>query len=68
MANPLTRTQAEAELSKSVEQLLHKNITSEEAGFISEMVKGVEVDVAGKVICNCFSYRISFFSDLFPSI
>ncbi|KLO13572.1 hypothetical protein SCHPADRAFT_873833 [Schizopora paradoxa] len=50
MANPMTRTQAEAELSKSVEQLLHKNISAEEAGFISEMVKGVEIDVAGKFV------------------
>lgn len=49
MSNPITRTQAEAELAGLVELLLHKNISAEQADFISEMVKGVDVDVAGKV-------------------
>ncbi len=49
MANPITRTQAETELAKLVEKLLNKNISAEQADFISEMVKGVDIDVAGKV-------------------
>ena len=46
---PETKLQAANELAQLVDKLLHENITEEEADFISEMVKGVNVQVIGKV-------------------
>ena len=47
--NPSTETQAKVELTKLAGRLMQNATSSQEADFVSEMVKGVSIDVAGAV-------------------
>lgn len=49
LENNTTHDQARCELSKLAGRLMHSAITSQEADFVSEMAKGVSVEVAGAV-------------------
>ncbi|KAI5116750.1 hypothetical protein M0805_001608 [Coniferiporia weirii] len=47
---PSTKAQAKNELTKLAGRLMHSAITAQEADFVSEMAKGVSVDVAGEFV------------------